>query len=128
MRAALIVIPTANGERRAVNGERRYIDAKLTVGGRYPVRRLDDFTGHRHEFFQAGARYDDRVSTTMRLLSDAHKPAAFVLSKLNIKMLPFDLEFFRCNYIIHDALGRGNHLTTTILHRYSHYWRRNPAK
>jgi len=41
----------------------------------------------------------------MRLLGDAHKPAAFVLSELNIKMLSFDLEFFRYNYVIHDALG-----------------------
>jgi len=41
----------------------------------------------------------------MRLLSDAHKAAAFVFSELYIKMLPFDLEFFRYNYIIHDAFG-----------------------
>jgi len=126
MRAALIVITTANGERRAVNGERRYIDAMLTVGGRYPVRRLDDFTGHRHEFFQAGARYDDRVSTTMRLLGDAHKAATFVFSEFNVKMLPLNLELFCYNYVIHDAFGRGYHLTMS--HLTSRHRRRNPAK
>jgi hypothetical protein len=73
--------------------------------GRHTIGRLDDLTGRGHEFFQAGARNDDRIPTTMRLLRDAHKAAAFVFSKLNVKMLPFDLKFFRYNYVIHDAWG-----------------------
>jgi hypothetical protein len=77
----------------------------LTVRCRHTVGRLNDFTGHCHEFFQASAWNDDRIPTTMRLLSDTHKAAAFVFSELDIKMLPFDLEFFRYNYIIHDAFG-----------------------
>jgi hypothetical protein len=92
---------------------------------RHAVGRLDDFAGRRHEFFQAGARNDDRVPTTMRLLGDAHKAAAFVLSEFNVKMLALDLEFFRYNYVIHDAFGGAN---LTILHLTSHPRRRNPAK
>jgi len=93
---------------------------------RHAVGRLDDFAGRRHEFFQAGARNDDRVPTTMRLLGDAHKAAAFVLSEFNVKMLALDLEFFRYNYVIHDAFGGATNLT--ILHLTSHPRRRNPAK
>ena len=72
---------------------------------RHAIGGLNYLAGRSHEFFQAGTRNNDRISTTMRLLSDAHKPAAFVLSELDIEMLPFDLEFFRYNYVIHDALG-----------------------
>jgi hypothetical protein len=90
------------------------IDRILTVCSRHAVGRLDDFAGRCHEFFQAGARNDDRVATTMRLLGDAHKAAAFVLSEFNVKMLPLDLEFFRYNYVIHDAFGGLplNHITS----------------
>src|SRR5580704_15003474 len=38
----------------------------------------------------------------MRFLSDTHKTAAFVFSEFNVKVLTFDLEFFRDNDVIHD--------------------------
>ena len=96
-------------------------ESKLSVRGWNSVGRLYHLTGHGHEFIQARTRNDDRVPTTMRFLGDTHKAASFVFAKFNVKMLTFDLEFFRDNYVIHDDL-EGFHLT--ILYLTSRHWRK----
>jgi len=78
------------------------------MGSGYPVCALHDLRRHRHELIQAGARNDDRVSTTVRFLGNTHKTASFVFSEFNVEMLAFDLEFFRDNYVIHDDLEGGD--------------------
>jgi hypothetical protein len=80
----------------------RYNEIELSVRGRDPVRRLNDFTGHRHELLEARTRDDNRIATTMSFLSDTHKAASFVFSKFNVEVLTLNLEFFRDDYVIHD--------------------------
>lgn len=97
----------------------------LAVRGRYSVGGLYHLASHSHEFFQASTWNDDRIPTPMRFLGDAHKAPSLIFAKFNVEMLTFDLEFFRDNYVIHDA-WRGYHLA--ILHLTTHRQRRNPAK
>jgi hypothetical protein len=103
-----------------------FLKSNLRVRGRNPVRGLYHLDGHGHEFFQTGTGDDDRVSTTVRFLGDTHKAPSFIFAEFNIEMLTLDLEFFRDNYVIHDALEEASNLT--ILQLTSHRRRRNSAK
>jgi hypothetical protein len=86
---------------------------KLSVRSRNSIGTLHDLTRHGHKLIQAGARNDDRVTATVRFLGNTHKTASFVLPEFNVKMLTFDLELFRDNYVIHDDL-EGYRLNHTI--------------
>jgi hypothetical protein len=103
-----------------------FLKSKLRVRRRNSVGGLYHLDGHGHEFFQSRTGNDDRVSTTVRFLGDAHKASSFIFAKFNIEMLALDLEFFRDNYVIHDALEGASDLT--ILQLTSHRLRRNSAK
>lgn len=119
----IIIQPPACNE--LVDFFRRVIYCGLAVRGRHSVSRLYHLAGHSHEFFQASTWNDDRIPTTMRFLGDTHKAPSLVFAKFNVEMLAFDLEFFRDNYVIHDA-WRGYYLP--ILHLTTHRQRRNLAK
>jgi hypothetical protein len=110
-----------------VPGVSRFLLEKqlLSVCGWNSVGGLYHLTGHGHEFIQARTWDDDRVPTTMCFLGDTHKAPSFIFAEFNIKMLTFDLKFFRDNYVIHDAL-EGFHLTILLLT--SHHRRRDSAK
>jgi hypothetical protein len=84
---------------------RQINEVELSVGRRYAVGRLNDFTGHSHELLEACTRDNDRVATTMSFLSDTHETASFVFSKFNVEVLTLNLEFFRDDYVIHDDFG-----------------------
>jgi hypothetical protein len=91
--------------RRNDSGASRVSPLKLalTVRGWNSVGGLYHLTGHGHEFVQTRTWDDDRVPTTVRFLGDTHKAPSFIFAEFNIEVLTFDLEFFRDNYVIHDA-------------------------
>jgi hypothetical protein len=70
----------------------------------HSIRRVNHFTGHRHELLKARTRDDDRVATTMSFLGDTHEAASFIFSKFNVEMLTLNLEFFRDDYVVHGDL------------------------
>jgi len=55
----------------------------------------------RGEFAYSRSRNDDGVTAAVRFLGDAKKFAALVLPKLDMEMLPFDLNFFGFQDVIH---------------------------
>jgi hypothetical protein len=67
------------------------------------VSRMHNLTGHTHEFVKTGAWNDDRISSSVRFLSDAHETATLILSEFDIEMFAFNLKFSRDDYIIHVA-------------------------
>jgi len=72
---------------------------------------VDYCVDRRRKLIHPRAWDDDRVTATVRFLSDAKELAAVVLTKLNVKMLTLDLQLPRFDEIIHvckkpRSLGR----------------------
>src|ERR1700722_7674524 len=87
--------------------------SKLAVRSRNSIETLHDLTRHGDKLIQTLARNDDRVTRTVGFLGTKHQTASVGFSEFNVKMLSFDLELFRYNYVIHDDL-EGYHLNHTI--------------
>jgi hypothetical protein len=62
---------------------------------------VKDFVDGGREVTHAGAWNDDRVPSAVRFLGNPEKSPAIVFTKLDVKTLPFDLEFFRLDNAIH---------------------------
>jgi hypothetical protein len=74
--------------------------------GRFFLRRralgvVDYFVYRGRKLVHPRARDDDRVAATVRFLGDTKEFAAVVLTKLDVKMLTFDLQLPRFDEIIH---------------------------
>jgi len=101
---------TASGRKtksvaRGVNAQRLTCgDAARSVSYRGPIGVKDLVDGGR-EIPYTRARDDDRVPSTVRFLRDPEKSPPIVFTKLDVKTLPFDLEFFRLDDAVHFRNG-----------------------
>jgi len=66
-----------------------------------PLNARDNRANRRGEFAYARSGNNDGVAAAMSFLGNAKKFAALVLPKLDVEMLPFDLNLFRFQDVVH---------------------------
>jgi hypothetical protein len=60
-----------------------------------------NFRDQRGKVIYSAARHDNAVAASMSLLGDAQEFSTLIFAELNVEMLPFDLQLFRLDDVIH---------------------------
>ena len=74
---------------------------------RCPPDTGNDFTDRRSEFAHSGPGNDDSIAAAVRFLGNTEKFATLVFAELNMEMLPFDLNVFGFEDVVHFPSSRG---------------------